>query len=132
MSVTLIEIKGSDFFLVNQGGYEKLASKVEEAAGQLRERIGYVNRNYEQFRRKVHEIRKSVEAGKSIYNSLLGPKGGLQVDADKDINIYGVLICGRTRDDLKESIKRQDFEYNIKPSIKLESWDTWLRKLSRQ
>ncbi|USL16411.1 DUF4263 domain-containing protein [Bacillus thuringiensis] len=60
---------------------------------------------------------------------MIGPQGGLQVDPNKDINIYIVLIAGRTVDDLSESKKRQDYENNTKPPLKVETWDTWIRKL---
>ncbi|WP_246637705.1 Shedu immune nuclease family protein [Crassaminicella profunda] len=131
MDVYLIEVKGADFNLVNKGNYGKFASKIEEASGQLRQRLGHIYRDYEKFRRKVHEIRERVESGDRLYNSLIGPKGNLQVDPNKDINIYPVLIAGRTINDLEESRKRQDFEYSTKPTMKLETWDSWVRKLRR-
>lgn len=132
MDVTLIEVKGADFFLLNQGHYETFSRKVEEAASQLRERITYIYRNYDVFRSKVHRIREQVESGKSVYDSLLGPKGELLVDPNKNINIYPVLICGRTRDDIKESEKRHKYENGTHPTIKIETWDTMIRKLRRK
>lgn len=132
MDIYLIEVKGANFNLVNQSNYESFSSKVEEAAGQLRRRLGDIYRDYKSFRKEVHKIRKAAESGKNIYNSLIGPEGELQVDPNKDINIFTVLIGGRTVDDMKESRKRHDYESSFKPSIKVESWDTWLRKLRRE
>lgn len=132
MDIYLIEAKGANFNLVNQGGYESFSSKVEEAAGQLRKRIGLIYKNYETFRKEVHQIRVMVESGEKIYNSLIGPKGYLEVDPNKEINIFPVLIAGRTVDDFKESLKRHEYENSTKPTIKVESWDSWLRKLRRQ
>lgn len=132
MDVILIEVKGANFFLVNRGSYEKFASKMEEAADQIRKRLGCIFRNIEEFRRGVHKIRENVESGKSMHNSFLGPYGNLQVDPNKDINIRCVIIGGRSRDDLKESKKRHDYEYTFSPPIKIESWDSWARKIRRQ
>lgn len=131
MNIFLIEVKGANFNLVNRGSYGNFSSKVEEAAGQLRNRLGYIYRNYEEFRKEAHKIRETVESGQMIHNALIGPQGVLQVDPNKDINIYPVLIAGRTVDDLSESKKRQDYENNTNPSLKVETWDTWIRKLRR-
>lgn len=131
MDVTLIEVKGADFFLVNLGHYDKFASKLEEAVDQIRKRLRHVFENIAGFRSTVHEIRQSVEQGAEKHNSLLGPYGHLQVDPNKDINIRCVVIGGRTRNDLEESKKRHDFEQRFSPPIKIESWDTLLRKIQR-
>ncbi|MCR8843429.1 DUF4263 domain-containing protein [Paenibacillus sp. SC116] len=131
MDIYLIEIKGANFNLVNQSSYESFSSKVEEAAGQLRRRLGDINWDYKSFREEAHRIRGIAESGESIFNSLVGPEGALQVDPNKHVNIFTVLIGGRTVDDIKESRKRYDYENSFKPSIKVESWDTWLRKLRR-
>ena len=132
MDVYLIEVKGANFNLLNQRGYESFSSKVEEAAGQLRSRLRDIYEDYKGFKKEVHILREKVESGKSVYNSLLGPNGSLEVDPNKDINIFPILIAGRTVDDLIESKKRHDYEYSSKPTIKIESWDTWLRKLRRE
>jgi len=131
MDVTLIEVKGADFFLVNQGHYDKFASKLEEAVDQIRTRLRHIYENIGEFRSGVHKIRQSVERGAVEHNSLLGPYGKLQVDPNKDINIRCVVIGGRTRNDHEESKKRHDFEHSFSPPIKIESWDTWLRKMRR-
>lgn len=131
MDIYLVEVKGADFNLVTKGSYKKFASKIEEASGQLRDRLSKIQYDYKSYRIKFHEIREKVESNERIYNSFVGPKGNLQVDPNKDVNIYPVLIGGRTGNDLEESRKRQAFEYNTKPTIKLETWDTWLRKLRR-
>ncbi|OAB42336.1 Shedu immune nuclease family protein [Paenibacillus antarcticus] len=132
MDVYLIEVKGANFNLVNQGGYESFSRKIEEAAGQLRRRLGDIYDDYEGFRKEVHKVRSKVESGHTLYNSFMGPEGHLEVDPNKKISIYTVLIAGRTVDDLKESRKRHEYEVSFTPSIKLESWDTFLRKLKRK
>ena len=127
----LIEVKGADFFLVNGDQYAGFARNINQAADQLRTRLGHAYRNLESFRSGVHEIRKRVESGKSMYRSFRGPEGKLGVDPNKDINIWGAVIGGRTRDDREESAKRHDYERVAAPNIRVESWDTWLRKLRR-
>lgn len=131
MDVTFIEVKGADFHLLNQGHYNKFSSKIEEATDQIRARLRHVIEDIKGFRRSAHQLRIQIENGGSVFNSLLGPEGRLLVDPDKDINIRYVVIGGRTKDDLEESKKRHDFERNTHPSIRIESWDTWLRKIRR-
>lgn len=132
MDVTLIEVKGAEFHLVNQGHYDKFASKIDEAIDQIRKRLRHVTDGISEFRAQVHRVRQNVEDGKSEYNSLLGPYGHLEVDSDKDINIRFVVIGGRTRKDHEESKKRHDVERSTHPPIRVESWDTWLRKVRRE
>lgn len=130
MDVLLIEVKGADFYLVNAGNYNKLSSKIEKAADQIRNRLRYIYENYETFRAQVHKIKEMVESGDILYNSFLGPSGNLQVDAGKDIKIQSIIIGGISRDNYIESKKRHDYEQNsIK--IMIESWDSFLRKLRR-
>ncbi|MDQ1235134.1 hypothetical protein QE450_002632 [Paenibacillus sp. SORGH_AS306] len=131
MDVILIEVKGASFNLVNQRGYKSFSSKIEEAAGQIRKRLGDIHRNYQMFRENVHNIRKKVESGQKLYNSLIGPEGNLEVDENKDISIQAVLIGGRTVKDIEESIKRHDYENTFNPKVRIESWDTWLKKIKR-
>jgi hypothetical protein len=131
MDVTLVEIKGADFFLVNVDTYGEFSRNVNQAAGQIRERLGCAHRNLEKFRTEMHRIRAAVESGAQLFNSFAGPRMGLQVDPHKDINIRGIVIAGRTRNDREESVKRHNFERFLAPQIRLESWDTWLRKLRR-
>lgn len=131
MDVFLIEIKGADFNILNQGHYKKFNSRIDVAIGQIRDRLGYIHRNINEFRNGVHSIRERVISGESLYNSFIGPDKETKVDKNKDINIHNVIIGGRTFDDLTESKKRQDFEFNFSLPVKLESWDTFLRKLRR-
>jgi hypothetical protein len=42
MDVTLIEVKGANFYLVNQGHYDKFSGKIEEAVDQIRKRLTYI------------------------------------------------------------------------------------------
>lgn len=131
MDVILIEVKGADFNLVNSNHYEEFNHKVLEAAGQLRNRLGLFYRNPELIRCELHRIRGEAERGSPLHNAFLGPKAPLHVDPDKDINIRPVIIGGRTQNDLEESRKRHDYERGTSPQVRLESWDTWLRRIQR-
>ncbi|MBK8576381.1 MAG: DUF4263 domain-containing protein [Elusimicrobia bacterium] len=131
MNIILIEIKGAEFDLVNSNHYKAFNHKINEAAGQIKERLGIISRNLTEFRKIVHGLRERVERGDKLRNSFLGPCGKLCVSSDKDVIIRSVIIGGRTRDDLEESKKRHDFETGMTPPIQIESWDTWLRKLKR-
>ncbi|MFT3931625.1 MAG: DUF4263 domain-containing protein [Spongiibacteraceae bacterium] len=131
MDITLIEVKGANFNLVNSNHYGSFNHKVRDAAEQIQERLGIVYRNYEEFRKTAHEKRKKVISGDLIHNAFIGPQSCKQVDSNKDVNIRTVVIGGRTVNDLEESHKRQDYERNSIPPIRIESWDTWLRRLKR-
>lgn len=130
MKIYLIEVKGADFNFLNSCG-NLINKNIENAARQIESRLGIYHRRYEEFRQKFHRIRFAIENGEIKYNSFLGPRPKLQVDPNKDINVYAVIIGGRTGDDYKESTIRHDFERTNNLSIKLETWDTWIRKLTR-
>lgn len=132
MEIVLIEIKGADFFLVNDDAYGEFAQPVNRAAGQIRRRVGDIYRDLSSFRKQAHKIRARAEAGEKVHGAFLGPQCPLEVDPNKDITIRTVVVGGRTRNDQVESRKRHDFEHGVSPPIKIESWDTWLRKLRRQ
>lgn len=131
MDVILVEVKGADFNLVNRGNYKKFNSKIEIAVNQIRERLGYMSQNIFDVRKKLHQIRERVLNGEKLYNSFQGPDSTVLVDENKDINIHNVIIGGRTMNDLEESFKRHEFENTFVLPIKIESWDTFLRKLKR-
>lgn len=131
MDVILIEVKGADFNLLNADHYKAFNHKINQAADQIRDRLGKLYRDPEPFRQHVHAIRQRVERGEHVHNAFLGPCHKLEVDPEKDINIRTILIGGRTVDDRAESTKRHDFERTFNPPIRVESWDTWLRRLQR-
>jgi hypothetical protein len=131
MDVILIEIKGADFSIVNRNSYRNFTSKINEAAQQIRRRLGDVYQNLNDFRNAMHRIRIDVESGESIYNSFIGPQTPLEVDPNKNIIIRGVVIGGRTHDDATESRLRHDYEHQASVPVRIESWDSWLRKLVR-
>jgi hypothetical protein len=131
MDITLIEIKGAEFYLTTKDSYSNLNAKFNEGRQQITQRLGYVFRNYQVFRSHAHRIREQAERGEQIYRAFIGPKGKLWVDPEKDVNVHYVVIGGRTRDDQLESKLRHEFEISFNPRIRLESWDTWLRKLRR-
>ncbi|ROM90743.1 Shedu immune nuclease family protein [Pseudomonas brassicacearum] len=131
MDVILIEVKGADFNLLNADHYKAFNHKINQAASQIRDRVGHIFREPAPFRDHAHSIRRRAERGEQIHNAFVGPHHSLQVDPQKDINIRTVLIGGRTVDDRVESAKRYDFERTTTPPVRVESWDTWLRRLQR-
>ena len=131
MDIILIEVKGSEFNLLNANHYKAFNHKITEAAGQISQRLGVIFRDLSRFRKEAHAIRQRAEFGERPFNAFLGPRSKLGVDPDKDINIRCVVVGGRTKNDLEESIKRQDYEAHTTPPVRVESWDTWLRRLQR-
>jgi hypothetical protein len=132
MDVVLIEVKGADYYLVNRNSYGNFASKFNEAVKQIQGRLATIyNDGLTKFRDQVHSLRARAETGERVYNAFLGPVSSLGVDPEKGINVRFIVIGGRTRDDLEESKQRQNFERTFVPPLKIETWDTWLRKLRR-
>ena len=131
MDVILIEVKGANFNLVNSDHYKSFNAHINKAAAQIELRLGKIYRDLSSFRSHFHEIRRQAEKGEQIYNALVGPSGELLVDPNKDINIRTVIIGGKTKDDLLESRIRQDYESSRTPPIRVESWDTFIRRLKR-
>lgn len=131
MDVTFIEIKGANFNFRNTSGRGNLSYKTNEALQQARERAGKMIRQYNTLHKYIHSIREQVESGHFIYNSFIGLQDILYVDKNKDINIRLVVISGRSTNDLEESKIRHNIECNSSPPIRLESWDSFLNKLSR-
>jgi len=131
MDIILVEVKGADFNLVNANHYGAFHHRVTEAATQIQARLGAIFRDLSRFRDEAHAMRIAAEQGDPRHHAFLGPYSCLQVDPDKDVNIRSVVIGGRTAQDLEESRKRQDYEARFVPPVRIESWDTWLRRLQR-
>lgn len=132
MDITLIEIKGANYKLINGNSYKDFSAKTNQAVQQIRRRIGYITRNYEEFRKSSHKTRQQAENGKCKFNALVGPIGCLQVDPDKDINLHTVVIGGLSIDDIDESRLRYEYERGNSPSIRIESWNSWINKSIRK
>jgi hypothetical protein len=132
MDVVLIEVKGADYYILNRNSYGNFASKLNEAVKQIQGRLATIyNDGLRKFQHQVHLLRARAETGERVHNAFLGPKSNLEVDPEKGINVRFIVIGGRTRDDLEESKQRQNFERTFVPPLKIETWDTWLRKLRR-
>ena len=71
MLVTLIEIKGADFYLSKSNHYGSFHSKIEEAALQIRNHERYISNHYDQSRLLFHQIHRRVEQGETLYRCLL-------------------------------------------------------------
>jgi hypothetical protein len=125
MNVVIVEIKGADFNFLNVDG--SINANINYATQQLRHRFRGIDRNYEMFRRHFYDVRKRVENGEVLYNSLLGPAKHLEVDPMKEVWLQGLIIGGRSVDDRRESTARHEFECES-PHIKIDTWDGWLKK----
>ncbi len=131
MDVIFVEVKGADFYLMNESGYADFNHKIHQAKKQIRDRLdSAVYHNYDMFRKFCHKLRQDIEKGKEKRAHLLGANGYLGVDPNKDIKIRTAIIGGRSRDELKESQERHKFERDTIP-IELDSWDSWVARLSR-
>jgi hypothetical protein len=71
MDIILIEVKGSEFNLLNSNHYKEFNHKILEAAGQIRTRLGVIYRSLDPFRKSAHQIRDHAENGEKIYNAYL-------------------------------------------------------------
>jgi len=125
MSVTFIEIKGADFNFINSN--DRFASAINEGAEQIESRLAYLERNYETFRRKIHQLRQAAIDNTCPHNSECGQGRYLGVDPNKDITFHGIVIGGRTVNDSLESELKWNKEKNGS-IIRFESWDSWIRK----
>lgn len=132
MSVYIIEIKGANIPLRRKGHYGSFRSSVQEGKDQLEERAKYSKENYEKFRCFTYNVLNEVKKGNRPYNTFRGPIYELEVDPNKDIVLTYVLIAGRTSDDLNDSQKRHTVENSSNIHIKIETWDSWLNKLTRK
>jgi len=93
MSVTFIEIKGADFNFTNN--MDRFSSPINDASEQIESRLAYLDRNYESFRRKIHQLRQSSIDNNCPHNSVCSTQRYLGVDPNKDIVMDGVV--GRSR-----------------------------------
>lgn len=74
-------------------------------------------------------IRQQVIDGKYKSNFLLGPKGRLLVDPNKDIDIEAIIIGGRTKDEYFDSSERTKFENKRDYWLHVYSWESFLRRV---
>lgn len=132
MDVVFVEVKGANFNLLNCNHYESFNHNISDALTQINARLRAVYEDLGRFRADAHARRSRAEHGEHLYNSFLGARVPLQVDPHKDVNIRSVVIGGRTVDDVRESHARQAYEAHAMPPVRVESWDTWLRRLQRR
>lgn len=132
MSVYLIEIKGADKLLRRKNHYGAFKAAAQEGQEQLQQRAEWCQSNYEKFRKFTYKILAEVGRGNRPYHAFVGPRYRLNVDPNKDIHLFYVLIAGRTGDDIADSHKRHIVETSSKINLQTETWDSWLNKLTRE
>lgn len=130
MLVYLIEVKGADFFTVKASHYKGMNSHIHDAVKQISNHLRYIDSNYETFRNYIHKIRQQVIDEKYKPNNLLGPKGYLEVDPNKDIKIETVVIGGKSKDEYTDSSERTQFERD-KYWLHVYSWESFLRRVDK-
>lgn len=132
MNVYLIEIKGADKDLRRKNHYGEFKSSIQEGIGQLKKHSDWCSKNYEKFRKFTYSVLEEVKKGNYPHNAFLGPKYKLMVDPNKDIRLHYILIAGRTENDLNDSKKRDMEERSVSVDMQIETWDSWLNKLTRE
>ena len=130
MTVCIVEIKGANFYTVKRGHYHSMGFPISNAIGQIINHKKYIKENYASFRKYIHEIRESVINGRYKSEYLLGPKGELVVDPQKDIELRNVVIGGKAYIDLIDSMERNKWEEEYK-NIEIYSWDSFIRRLDQ-
>lgn len=131
MDVYLIELKGGKHALRRTDHYGSFRAAVQEGRDQLIRRASWVERHYGEFCRFVHQVRRAVEAGQRPYRAFPGPKHRLLVDPEKDIKLHLILIGGRTSRELEDSQARHREDQAARFHMETETWDSWIRKLTR-
>lgn len=131
MRVYLIELKDGRVPLRRRNHYGAFRAQIEEGREQLLRRAAWAEQNYDAFRRFVHQVRQEVEAGHRPYGAFPGPDWRLQVDPNKDVSLHLVLIGGRTTQDLEDSRARYRQDAASRFRMETETWDSWVRKLTR-
>ncbi len=66
MDIILVEVKGADLDLLNNGHYAKFSGKIETAVTQIRDRLRFIYSDITGFRSHVHNVREKVESGLKI------------------------------------------------------------------
>lgn len=132
MDVYLIEIKGAQENLRRKNYYGEFRSNVQEGLGQLIKRKDWCEHHYEKFRTFAYDVLCGITTGgKRPYQAFLGPKYQLEVDPQKDIKLHYILIAGRTSNNVSDSQKRHMEEKSHNFHVEIETWDSWIHKLSR-
>ena len=129
MEVCLIEIKGANFNMIKSNHYKGMSAHIHTAKSQIDNHIQYINRNYDLFREKVHKTKEDVINGQYKGEFLLGPKGELYVDSEKDIKFRYAIIGGREKDEYRDSRARTIYEND---RWEVYSWEAFIRRLDEK
>ncbi|MTI62210.1 MAG: DUF4263 domain-containing protein [Firmicutes bacterium] len=131
MKIHLIEIKGANFNFLNKYT-NKINENINEATQQIDSRSSFIDKNYEYFRRKTHEYREKAESNTLNFHYLQSEKN-LYVDKNKDIVVDSfIVIGGRSTNDEEESRIRDGYERKSGYRMQLETWDSFIRQLTRE
>ena len=131
MEVCLIEVKGADFNICKKNHYGGMTSHIHAAEKQLLQHELYIQQNYITFIKKIHSTKHDVVTGAYSANYLLGPKGNLFVDPEKDIKLRKIIIGGKESNDYRDSHECSMFEQDHK-NLSIYSWESFLRRVDQQ
>lgn len=126
LEIILVEIKGANFNFLTTGSYNNISAKANEACQQMRTRLGEISRDMKSFGVEMHSIRQLCEDGEK--KATLGEFMPLQVDPNKDVIVTGVVIAGRSTNDRLESKLRHEYEADSHFRVRIETWESWMRR----
>lgn len=130
MEVHLIEVKGAEFNTIKSGNYKNTNSHINDAKWQINNHIDYINTNYDDFRKQIYNTKDEVIKGTYKGKYLLGPRGELLVDNEKDIVVEGAVIGGTEKECYIDSRMRNQCEKST--GIHIYSWDSFIRRIDEQ
>ena len=95
MVVYLIKVKGADFYITNDSTDNEMNIQVLNSIEQIHDCITYISDNYDDFRKYIHNIRREAVEDRYKFSHLVGPRGDLLIDINKDIKISAIFIGGK-------------------------------------
>lgn len=129
VKIYLIELKGADFSIINQD-LKAFNADINYAVTQLTRRKRVMEDNRILYKDKIRKIVTSIKDGTYTGNYLMGKSNDLLIDYEKTFKIVGmVAIGGYSINDVVESEKRDDIEKSTNYLLRMESWDSFIRKI---
>jgi hypothetical protein len=129
LHIIFIEIKGADFNFLKKDGTR--STDISNGMLQIQERFSYVKQYYGKFRDDALEMWRRVRNGEKPFQAVVGIPP--QIDPLKDVTWSGAVIGGveteETEIDVSKS--RNNLEAYNSPVVRCETWQSFLRKVTR-
>jgi hypothetical protein len=132
MVVYLIKVKGADFYITNDSTDNEMNIQVLNSIEQIHDCITYISDNYDDFRKYIHNIRRQAVEDRYKFSHLVGPRGDLLIDINKDIKISAIFIGGKTKDEYDGSRKINCYEENLSMKMQIFTWESFLRRVDKE